>query len=49
MWEGDSDVSVPPFDGESLPPPIGTPRPRGGHVAYHLDDMGPVVGWHFDE
>jgi hypothetical protein len=49
MWEGETDVSVPPVDGEPLPPPIGTPRPRGGHVAYHLDDMGPVVGWHFDE
>lgn len=49
MWEGSAPVSVPPVEGEPLPPPIGTPRPRGGHVAYHLDDMGPVVGWHFDE
>lgn len=49
MWDSDVDVSVPPVEGEPLPPPIGTPRPRGGHVAYRLDDMGPVVGWHFDE
>jgi hypothetical protein len=49
MWPGDGEVSMPSTDGEPLPPPIGTPRARGGHVAYHQDEMGPVVGWHFDE
>jgi hypothetical protein len=51
MWESTSGstASVPVPDGPPLPPPIGTPQPRGGHVAYRLDDMGPVVGWHFDE
>lgn len=48
-WPGESERPLPPFDGEPPAPPIGTPRPRGGHVAYHRDEMGPVVGWHFDE
>jgi hypothetical protein len=49
MWEGDGDVEMPTWDGPSLPPPIGVPQPRGGHVAYSMDEMGPVIGWHFDE
>ena len=49
MWEADSEMPMPPIGGEPLPAPVGIPRPRGGHVAYHQDDMGPVVGWHFDE
>jgi len=49
MWDGDSDVDFPDSGGEPGPPPIGEPRLRGGHVAYHRDEMGPVVGWHFDE
>ncbi len=49
MWEANTDVEIPTWDGPSLPPPIGEPQVRGGHVAYHRDDMGPVVGWHFDE
>jgi len=48
-WEGDGDVVLPPLDGEAPPAPIGQPRVRGGHVAYRLDEDGPVVGWHFDE
>jgi hypothetical protein len=48
-WPGSPPTAVPPFDGEPPAPPIGTPRHRGGHVAYQRDDMGPVVGWHFDE
>jgi len=47
--QGDGDIELPPLDAESPPPPIGTPRLRGGHVAYRLDKDGPVVGWHFDE
>ncbi len=49
MWEGTPEVPMPPFEGERPAPPIGTPTLRGGHVAYHTDAMGPVVGWHFDE
>jgi hypothetical protein len=48
-WEGEGDLELPPRDGEAPPPPVGQPRVRGGHVAYRLDDDGPVVGWHFDE
>jgi hypothetical protein len=48
MWESSPEVEFPP-DGPKLAPPIGEPVVRGGHVAYHSDDMGPVVGWHFDE
>jgi len=48
-WEGDGDLELPPMDAESPPPPVGTPRLRGGHVAYRVDEGGPVVGWHFDE
>lgn len=48
MWEGSPETPM-PVVGEKLPPPIGAPTPRGGHVAYRSDEMGPVVGWHFDE
>ncbi len=49
MWEGVPETPLEPFTGEQLAPPIGKPTVRGGHVAYYSDDMGPVVGWHFDE
>jgi hypothetical protein len=49
MWEGGPEAPMPEATGNSLPPPIGTPTPRGGHVAYRTDEIGPVVGWHFDE
>jgi hypothetical protein len=49
MWEGTPETPMPVVTGKKLPPPIGTPTPRGGHVAYRTDDMGPVIGWHFDE
>jgi hypothetical protein len=49
MWEGTPETPMPEVTGEKLPPPVGTPTPRGGHVAYRKDDNGPVVGWHFDE
>jgi hypothetical protein len=50
-WPGSGETSLPPLDPDSPapPPPIGKPRLRGGHVAYRRDQMGPVVGWHFDE
>ncbi len=49
MWEAGPDVEFPPYEGKKMAPPIGTPTLRGGHVAYRTDEMGPVVGWHFDE
>jgi hypothetical protein len=48
-WPGTPETPMPSFDGDPPPPPIGTPRLRGGHVAYRRDEGGPVVGWHFDE
>lgn len=49
MWEASPEVEFPNMEGPRPDPPIGEPRLRGGHVAYLKDDMGPVVGWHFDE
>lgn len=49
MWEPSPEFKGPEYTGNKLPPPIGTPTPRGGHVAYSMDEGGPVVGWHFDE
>ena len=49
MWEGTPETPMPVVTGQKIAPPIGTPTPRGGHVAYRKDEMGPVVGWHFDE
>jgi hypothetical protein len=49
MWESGPETPMPEATGNKLPPPIGMPKPRGGHVAYRTDEMGPVVGWHFDE
>src|SRR5665213_366391 len=49
MWEGGPEAPMPVATGVKLPPPVVTPTPRGGHVAYRTDEMGPVVGWHFDE
>jgi hypothetical protein len=50
-WPGEGETPMPPLnpDGPAPPPPIGRPRLRGGHVAYGRDEIGPVVGWHFDE
>jgi hypothetical protein len=49
LWEPGPDFEVPAYDGEPPAPPVGEPRLRRGHVAYSTDDMGPVIGWHFDE
>jgi len=49
MWEAGPDIEFPTHEGPRPDPPIGTPHVRGGHVAYGTDEMGPVVGWHFDE
>ena len=49
MFEPGPDIEMPPFDAETPPPPVGEPQLRSGHVAYYTDDMGPVIGWHFDE
>ncbi len=49
LAEGNGEIELAPQDGEPPPPPIGQPRVRKGHVAYRSDEMGPVVGWHFDD
>lgn len=49
MWEADTELALAPRDGDPGPAPVGKALPRGGHVAYYSDDVGPVVGWHFDE
>jgi hypothetical protein len=49
VWQETADFEPPAYTGVKLPAPVGEPRLRGGHVAYQQDDMGPVVGWHFDE
>ncbi len=49
MWESSPPVQFPQSNGPRPAPPVGEPQRRTGHVAYHLDDLGPVVGWHFDE
>lgn len=49
MWPAGPEFEPPPYTGVKMDPPIGKPTPRGGHVAYRSDEMGPVVGWHFDE
>ena len=51
MWETgpETDFALPPLDADPPPPPVGTPRLRGGHVAHYRDEQGPIVGWHFDE
>lgn len=48
-WPGVAETPMPASDGPTPPPPVGTPRLRGGHVVYRQDEGGPVVGWHFDE
>jgi len=48
-WPGEGETPLAPTDGDTPPPPVGTPRVRGGHVVYRSDEGGPVVGWHFDE
>jgi hypothetical protein len=49
MWEPGPDIEFPDHEGPRPDAPVGTPILRGGHVAYRMDDVGPVVGWHFDE
>jgi len=51
MWEPDPNGNweLPPLDGEPPPPPVGLPTLRRGHVVYGSDEIGPTIGWHFDE
>ncbi|HTB08492.1 MAG TPA: hypothetical protein VK704_01670, partial [Acidimicrobiales bacterium] len=51
MWPGSGESPMPPLDPEGPPPkpPIGTPQIRKGHAVVRRDDMGPVIGWHWDE
>ena len=50
IWEGDGRPGdAPRRRRRAAGPGRVNPRSRGGHVAYRLDEHGPVVGWHFDE
>ena len=48
-WPHVEEMTFPEWDGVPPVPPIDEPYLRGGHVAYHEDEYGPVLGWHFDE
>ncbi|HTT59621.1 MAG TPA: hypothetical protein VMF33_06190 [Acidimicrobiales bacterium] len=51
MWPGSGESPMPPLEPEGPPlkPPIGTPQRRKGHAVVRRDEMGPVIGWHWDE
>lgn len=51
MWEGTAETPLPAIDPDAPrpAPPVGEPRVRTGHVVYQHDELGPVVGWHWDE
>ncbi len=49
MWDASPEVEFPDDTGPRPAAPIGTPRLRGGHAVVKSDDLGPVLGWHFDE
>jgi hypothetical protein len=49
MWEGEGELEFPPRGGPTPVAPIGEPLLRGGQPAFYEDDLGPVMGWHFDE
>lgn len=51
LWESEGEVGLPNVDPDAPRPrpPVGQPRPRVGHVVYKRDELGPVVGWHWDE
>lgn len=43
---------LPTWSGEKLPPPIERnqwARPRRGHAVVLRDELGPVIGWHWDD
>lgn len=49
MWPGSGEIPFEPYDGPPVAPPVGEPHiPRGWRHVGH-DDVGPVIGWHFDE
>jgi len=49
MWEGGPEAPMPVATGVKLPPPWVRRRREEVTWAYRTDEMGPVVGWHFDE
>lgn len=48
-WIGEAPSPPEDFGDASKKPPVGAPRIRRGRVHITKDDMGPVVGWHWDE
>lgn len=49
MWPASEPMEMPVYTGKPYKIPVGKPTLRGGHVHYGKDEMGPYVGWHFDE
>jgi hypothetical protein len=48
-WPAGPAPDLPEPGGEPPAPPVGVPTLRGGHAVLRRDEMGPVLGWHFDE
>jgi len=48
-WESEGDLPLPDVSEGRLPPPVGLPRVRHGHVVWQRDKWGPVMGWHWDD
>ena len=50
MWPGVAEQPLPPFhDGPRPPAPIVPPPVRRGRAVVTYDDMGPVMGWEWDD
>jgi hypothetical protein len=48
-WPSSEWPPVPEMPDTPPTAPVGTSTIRTGHVAFHEDEYGPVIGWHWDE
>jgi hypothetical protein len=48
-WPASPEPTMPDRVGEAPEAPVGQPALRTGHAVLRRDEMGPVLGWHFDE
>ncbi len=48
-WPSEGDVPLPEQPETRTPFPLGPSQPRHGHRVVLHDDMGPVIGWHWDD
>jgi hypothetical protein len=48
-WPASPAPRLPDEDVDRGSPPVGKPVVRGGHAVLRHDELGPVIGWHFDE